>query len=68
MQIAIFNENALDMEACEELIQIESEELTESLLATVYFDLSPELKLWIRTKGVKALGLTVEMEQTIAVA
>jgi hypothetical protein len=53
---------------CEELIQIESEELAESLLGTGFFDLSPELKIWIRGNAIESLGSVYEEEESMAVA
>jgi hypothetical protein len=52
----------------EELIQIESEELAEFVFGTAYFDLSPELKIWIRGKATESLLPAYEEEESIAAA
>jgi hypothetical protein len=57
----------MEIEECEELIQIEAEELAEALLGAVYFDLSPETRAWIRARAIDSLWPGY-MQQDLAVA
>jgi hypothetical protein len=43
------------MEDYADLIQIEAEELAEALLGVPYFDLPPELQIWIRTRAAESV-------------
>ena len=45
----------MNFEHFEELIQVEAEELAEVLLGASYWDLSPELRGWIRVRAVDSL-------------
>jgi hypothetical protein len=39
----------------EELIEIESDELAETLLGMSYYSLSPEMRAWIRSRAIESL-------------
>ena len=43
------------IEECEDLIQIEAEELAEALFGAAYFDLAPEFRGWIRARVIESL-------------
>jgi hypothetical protein len=45
----------MNMEDYADLIQIEAEELSEALLGVPYFDLPPELQIWIRTRAAESV-------------
>ena len=49
---------------CEELIQIETEELAESMFGVSYFDLSPQVQLSVRSKAIESLWQ--ELEEPVA--
>jgi hypothetical protein len=58
----------MNIEEYAELIQTESEELAEALLGVSYFDLSPELQIWIRTQGVESLWPEYMQQESIQAA
>lgn len=39
----------------EDFIAIEAEELADSIFAMGYYDLTPELRLWLRFRAIEAL-------------
>jgi hypothetical protein len=43
------------IQECEDLIQIEAEELAEALFGADYFDLAPELRLWLHARAIELL-------------
>jgi hypothetical protein len=46
----------MDVERYEWLIQIEAEQLAETLFDTAYFDLPPDLRLWVRVRAIESLS------------
>ena len=42
-------------EQCEELIQLEVEQISKSLFGAHYFELSPELRCWVRACAIEML-------------
>jgi hypothetical protein len=42
-------------EQCEELIQLEVEQISESFFGAHYFELSPELRCWVRACAIEML-------------
>ena len=43
------------IEECGDLIQIEAEELAEAVLGAGYFDLTPDLRAWVRARAIESL-------------
>jgi hypothetical protein len=58
----------MNIEECAELIQTEAEELAEVLLGVSYFDLCPELQIWIRTQAVESLWPEYTQQESIPAA
>jgi hypothetical protein len=58
----------MNVEEYAELIQTEAEELAEVLLGVSYFDLSPELQIWIRTRAVESLWPEYMQQESIQAA
>jgi hypothetical protein len=58
----------MDFEECEGLIQIEAEELAESLLGVAYFDLTPELQGWLRARAIESLWPEYTKQNSILAA
>ena len=54
--------------AFEELIQIEAEQLAETLCGTGYFELSPETKMQIRARAIDLLSPADVREGFVAAA
>ena len=54
--------------AFEELIQIEAEQLAETLYGTGYFELSPEAKLQVRARVIELLSPADVREGFVAAA
>ena len=53
---------------CEDLIQIEAEELAEALFGADYFDLAPELRLWVRARAIEFLWPEYSPQESMAAA
>jgi len=61
-------ERHMHIEECEDLIQIEAEELAEVLLGAAYFDLAPELRGWIRARAIESLWPEYMQQDSVAAA
>ena len=55
------------IQECEDLIQIEAEEL-EALVGADYSDLAPELRLWVRARTIEFLWPDYSPQKSMAVA
>jgi hypothetical protein len=55
------------IQECEDLIQIEAEELAETLFGADYFDL-PELRLWVRARAIEFLWPEYSPQESTAAA
>lgn len=53
-------------EEYEDLIRIEAEGLAEELLGVSYYDLSPELKKWVRIRAIESLWSEYQQQETAA--
>ena len=58
----------MNIEECAQLIQTEAEELAEVLLGVSYFDLSPELQIWIRSQAGESLWPEYMQQESIQAA
>lgn len=56
------------IQECEDLIQIEAEELAEALLGVNYYDLAPELRLWVRARAIEFLWPEYSPQESAAAA
>ena len=56
------------IQECEDLIQIEAEELAEALFGADYFDLAPELRLWVRARAIEFLWPEYSPQESAAAA
>ena len=56
------------LEGYEELVRMESEELSEALFGALYSDLSLELRLWLRAQAIAALWPEEVPQVSIAAA
>jgi hypothetical protein len=56
------------IQECEDLIQIEAEELAEVLFGADYFDLAPELRLWVRARAIEFLWPEYTPQESMAAA
>jgi hypothetical protein len=52
----------------EDLIQIEAEELAEAMFGADYFDLAPELRLWVRARAIEFLWPDNSPQESTAAA
>ena len=58
----------MNIEEYADLIQIEAEELAEVLLGVAYFDLPPELQIWIRARASESLWPEYMQQESIQAA
>ena len=58
----------MHIEECDDLIQLEAEELSEVLLGTAYFDLAPELRAWIRARTIESLWPEYTQQDSVTAA
>jgi hypothetical protein len=58
----------MNIEEYADLIQIEAEELAEALLGVAYFDLPPELQIWLRTRAGESLWPESMQEEPVQAA
>jgi hypothetical protein len=61
-------EDAMHYMDSEELIQMEVEQIAEDLCGASYFDLSPELKQFVRLRAINLLWPTDAREGFVAAA
>jgi hypothetical protein len=54
------------IEECEDLIEIEAEELAEVLFGADYFDFVPELRLWVRARAIEFLCPDYSSQESMA--
>ena len=45
----------MHIEDCEELIQTEAEQAADDLFGAHYYDLSPDMRLWLRERVIESL-------------
>ena len=58
----------MHIEECGDLIQIEAEELAEAVLSAGYFDLTPELRAWVRARAIESLWPEVLQKDSVVAA